>query len=183
MRSKITLKTILLAVSVTLLNFVVPAQALEGDSSQTITGVIKDGIFSGDHSFSRLSNLLTFTGLDVELSQGGPYTIFAPTDKAFERYDLAFPNVLNDLMVGKNGADALKKVLLNHVIVGNITENDIEKMSAAKAGLENMDGQMSVFGSNDDYYTINGVNIIGTDNGANNGTVHVVDFLIIPAAP
>ncbi|HEY9808293.1 MAG TPA: fasciclin domain-containing protein [Halomicronema sp.] len=71
--------------------------------------------------FSKFAQLLEETPELVNtLNEGGPFTIFAPTDEAFE----ALPaGTLEQLMKDK---PQLAKVLSYHLVAGKVTEADIE---------------------------------------------------------
>jgi uncharacterized surface protein with fasciclin (FAS1) repeats len=172
MRTNITLKTALLASAVVFMNFVTPSSKAMDKDAPSIIQVLKTS--EDKEKFSRLVDLLEVTGLDKILAEGGPYTLIAPTDGAFDKYDAKHPNVINDLIKADQGVEGLKKLLLNHVIKGDVSEENVAKMDEAKTAATSEDNQTLVIGSNDDYYTVNGLNLVATDIQANNGTIHVI---------
>ena len=67
-------------------------------------------------------------GLVGTLQQAGPYTVFAPTDAAFERVPKA---TLKALL---NDRAKLRAVLLYHVVGGKVTAAKVDKLSSARTG-------------------------------------------------
>ncbi len=113
--------------------------------------------------------------LPAVLRGDGPFTVLAPTDEAFETFlDGA---ALEDVPV-----DVLTNVLLNHVISGEVTSDDLTGLGsgytstlAVGAGDQNM----SLFFDTSDGVTFNGVStVVMADVKALNGIVHVVDAVI-----
>jgi hypothetical protein len=75
--------------------------------------------------FDTLVDLIHAAGLDDTLMNGGPYTLFAPTDQAFA----ALPDGTLDAL--RADPDALKALLLNHVIEGAPSGDDLMMMGTA----------------------------------------------------
>ena len=89
-------------------------------SAQT-TGTIVE-VASANGSFKTLVATIQAAGLVETLSGKGPFTVFAPTDKAFE----ALPKgVLADLLKPENKAK-LQKILTYHVVAGEVTSKMIK---------------------------------------------------------
>jgi uncharacterized surface protein with fasciclin (FAS1) repeats len=114
--------------------------------------------------------------LTTVLADGGPYTVFAPTNAAFETFlmDNNFAT-LEDVPV-----DVLTQVLLNHVVSGTNLATDLTTgyvSSLSTAGPN--DANLSVFINTEDGVIINGTSTVsGADNKAINGVVHIVDAVI-----
>merc|ERR1711957_288021 len=80
-------------------------------------------IVAGAGTFDTLVTALTLTGLDVTLSTAGPFTVFAPTDTAF-----------NDLPAGTlatllEDPVALADILKYHVLLGAVDFSEIVKLA------------------------------------------------------
>jgi len=74
--------------------------------------------------FSTLVGLIETAGLADTLREGGPYTIFAPTNQAFEK----LPQNVRDQLSQERNRDNLRTVLSQHVIKGrSIASNEIPK--------------------------------------------------------
>ncbi len=126
-----------------------------------------------------LSNLvaaLQSADLVAALQADGPFTVFAPTNAAFEAF-LAANNFasLEDVPV-----DVLTQVLLNHVVAGEFTSGSlttqyVSSLSTAGAGGNNL----SLYIDTAAGVTINGISdVVTPDVDATNGVVHIVDAVI-----
>lgn len=135
-------------------------------------------IASRNPNFSTLVSALDRAGLVQTLDQNGPFTVFAPTNAAFQEFldDNGF-NSLNDIPV-----NALREVLLNHVVNGTnlstgLTTGYVKTLGKGSASSSNT---LSMFintaGGN---VRLNGVSSVTTpDIVATNGVIHVVDAVI-----
>ncbi|MDC6386913.1 fasciclin domain-containing protein [Flagellimonas taeanensis] len=113
--------------------------------------------------------------LPTVLRGEGPFTVLAPTDEAFETF-------LDGAQLGDIPVDVLTNVLLNHVISGEVTSDDLTGLGsgytstlAVGAGDQNI----SLFFDTSGDVTFNGVStVVMADVKALNGVVHVVDAVI-----
>ncbi len=131
----------------------------------------------GNENLQNLVAALTAADGDLPtvLRGDGPFTVLAPTDEAFE-------NFLDGAALADIPTDVLTNVLLNHVISGEVTSEDLTGLGsgytstlATGAGEQNV----SLFFDTSDGVTINGVSsVITPDVKALNGIVHVVDAVI-----
>lgn len=121
-------------------------------------------------SFKTLATALTAAGLIDTLKGKGPFTVFAPTDAAFAKIPKA---TLDALLKDKA---ALKKVLLYHVVAGNVMAKDVVKLKTAKT-VQGSNVTISVNGKN---VKINNANVTATDIKTSNGVIHVIDTVIMP---
>jgi uncharacterized surface protein with fasciclin (FAS1) repeats len=95
----------------------------KGDDKLTIAAIIES-----NPNFSELYDALNVTGLDEALAGEGPFTLFAPTDAAIQKFKRFSPGTLE---LAKNtfllfGDPALSTVLLYHVFAGKVESKDIE---------------------------------------------------------
>jgi uncharacterized surface protein with fasciclin (FAS1) repeats len=105
------------------------------------------------------------------LSSEGPFTLFAPNDKAFAKLD---QNVLKKLLKPVN-KDALQKVLKYHVLSGAVMAKDI------KAGsVKTVEGNTVRLRLPRSGVTVNGAKVLKADVSASNGVVHTIDTVLIP---
>jgi uncharacterized surface protein with fasciclin (FAS1) repeats len=73
--------------------------------------------------FSMLAKVIEAAGLAKALEGEGPYTVFAPTDQAFER----LPSNVQDALMNEENRDQLERMLQQHVVEGEeITASDVE---------------------------------------------------------
>ena len=118
-----------------------------------------------------LQDALRFTGLDAELNEGGPYTLFAPTDDAFESLDsLGINNIPADM-----DSAELRQILLHHVVEGNYTATEIAQMEE----LPTLSGTPLRIVTSNDNITVDGADIIMNDREADNGYVHLIDSVLV----
>ncbi len=136
------------------------------DDSNTIVDIA-----SADENFSILVQALTEAGLVETLQGEGPFTVFAPTNTAFEAYLAANGLTAEELLASENLAD----ILTYHVLPANVASTALEN------GLEEttVEGSAIYFSLGaDDVFSINGVApISATDIAASNGTIHVIDYV------
>jgi len=130
--------------------------------------IVETAVAAG--SFKTLAKALTEAGLIETLKSKGPFTVFAPTDEAFAKLP---KGTLENLLKDK---EALKKVLLYHVVSGNVMAKDVVKLKKA-ATVEGQDVQIMVM---DGKVMINKSNVTSADIAASNGVIHVIDQVLIP---
>ena len=125
-----------------------------------------------NESLRILKDALRVTDLDSVLSLEGPYTLFAPSDKAFEELVPVGQNNLPDDM----DEDELRQILLNHVVSGNLRSTDLEEgQTLTTLG----GGELTVI-KTDSQMKIEGADLIFFDREADNGFVHIIDRVLIP---
>jgi len=115
---------------------------------------------------STLVSALNQAGLDDELNGDGPFTVFAPSNSAFQQIDV------NDLT---SDSDLLTKVLTYHVVQGEITAGDIQDGQT----VETLQGETLRFSLNNGGVQVNGANVTTADLQASNGVVHVIDGVLL----
>lgn len=128
-------------------------------------------IVSEKGDFSTLKNAIQAADLTETLEGQGPFTVFAPTNEAFDKLG---KEKLDDLMKPEN-KEKLKEVLLFHVVPGKVMSKDIESGSVQTASGKNLD--VEVQGSS---VKVNGVSVKKADIEGKNGVVHVIDTVLIP---
>jgi uncharacterized surface protein with fasciclin (FAS1) repeats len=129
-------------------------------------------IATNDKNFSTLVRALKAGDLVDTLKGKGPFTVFAPTNAAFETLP---ENTLQDLMKPANKA-RLQNILKNHVVEGRRMSKDVAKQSA----LSSMGGRSLSIQSANDQVQIGDATIRRADIEAENGVVHVVDQVLLP---
>jgi transforming growth factor-beta-induced protein len=143
---------------------------LAGAQEQSIVDIaVNDG------RFDTLVAAVVATGLDGALS-GGEWTVFAPTDEAFAKLGLDASNIADAF-----SKDELTDILLYHALPQNVSSaqaktmlGDVTMANGKVAGLKYFDDSLWV---NDDS------RVIIQDIAASNGTIHVVDNVILPPWP
>jgi len=143
--------------------------AVQDDESQK--DIVRVAVGSAEHS-TLVTALKTAEYVDV-LSNAGPFTVFAPTNAAF---DLLPAGTVEGLLKPES-KDALRNILEYHVSVGVYKlENLKDGQTINQVNLDNI-----TVGVKEGKYTVNGANIVATVP-ASNGVIYVVDAVLLPPA-
>ncbi len=103
------------------------------------------------------------------LNGSGPFTVFAPTNAAFNKLPSGtLDNLLND-------KKQLTAILTYHVLSGDVMSKDIENGTVTT-----VEGQDLVINKTDTGVTVNNANVVKADIKASNGVVHEIDNVLIP---
>jgi len=125
-------------------------------------------------SFTQLAAALVATGLDATLADGGPFTVFAPTDDAFAAFEAANPGVLASLTEAE-----LTDVLLYHVVDGWVGAADLVDGSSVPTLLN--DASLTIDLSSG--VVVNESSVVAANVLATNGVIHVIDEILLPPSP
>ena len=98
-----------------------PASPADGMTDEASAGTIVD-VAAANPDFSTLVAAVTEAGLAETLGAEGPYTVFAPTDAAFE----ALPEGLVDALLLPENKEVLTQILTYHVVAGEVMSTDIQ---------------------------------------------------------
>ena len=120
--------------------------------------------------FKTLVEAVKAAGLVETLKGKGPYTVFAPTDKAFA----AVPKEKLDALL--KDKQALTAVLTYHVVPGKVTAADVVKLNEAKT----VQGQKVKIDASNGKVKINNATVLTADVAASNGVIHVIDTVLLP---
>ncbi|MEH2390365.1 MAG: fasciclin domain-containing protein [Nostoc sp.] len=121
-------------------------------------------------SFTTLVAAIQAAGLVDTLKGPGPFTVFAPTDEAFNKLPAGTVDaLLQDI-------PKLKKILTYHVVSGKVLAADVVKLKTATT-VEGSD--VKIDASNG--VKINDAKVATPDVAADNGVIHVIDTVLIPA--
>ncbi|WP_232520489.1 MULTISPECIES: fasciclin domain-containing protein [Chryseobacterium] len=158
----------------------ISAIALTSCSDDSTTMPAPENIYeflAADADLSNLKAAVDRAGLSATLSQSGSYTVFAPSNAAFNTFLQAngFSN-LNAVPV-----DALKEILLNHVLSTEVKAANVTTgyVSTLAKGAASSTRNLSMFINTNGGVKINGIsNVTATDIDANNGVIHKVDAVI-----
>lgn len=130
-------------------------------------------IASGDAQFKTLTKLLGEAGLVKTLQGKGPFTVFAPTEAAFN----ALPKgTMDDLMKPANKAK-LTKILTYHVVPGSLLSTSLKS-----GDVKSVEGSSLKVAVNKGKVTVGGANVVKADIKASNGVIHVIDKVLMPPA-
>ena len=90
--------------------------------------IVENAVNSKDHT--TLVAAVKAAGLVDTLEGPGPFTVFAPTNEAFDK----LPAGTVDTLLKPENMDQLKKILTYHVVAGKLTSKDIAKQIKAGGG-------------------------------------------------
>lgn len=128
----------------------------------------------GNQDLSTLVDAVTAADLVSTLQGEGPYTVFAPTNAAFEALP---PAELNRLLKPAN-KDELANILTYHVVAGDVKAADLSDGQM----VDTVQGeQLEVSISDDGTVMIGDATVVTPDVAASNGTVHVIDSVLVPS--
>jgi transforming growth factor-beta-induced protein len=129
-----------------------------------------------DGRFKTLVNALSAAGLVEILKNPGPFTLFAPTDAAFDKLP---PGTIADLLKPENRAKLIK-ILTYHVVGGRVlTAPDIIAMNPPFK-LEMLNGIATSITEDGDQIKINNAIVLVGDVFGGNGVIHAIDTVLLP---
>ncbi|TFG68217.1 MAG: fasciclin domain-containing protein, partial [Thermomicrobiales bacterium] len=103
----------------------------------------------------------------------GPFTVFAPTDEAFA----ALPEGTLDALLAD--PEALKNILLYHVVSGEVTADQVVGLTSA----DSVEGSPIAISVTDGTVYLNeNAKVVTADVMTSNGVIHVIDAVILPPA-
>ena len=144
--------------------------------------IVENAMNSKDHT--TLVAAVKAAGLVATLQGPGPFTVFAPTNEAFEK----LPSGTVDTLLKPENKEQLTKVLTYHVVPGKVTSKELVKKIKAGGGsatLKTVEGGMLTA-------KLDGKNVVLTDEKGgtstvtiadvyqSNGIIHVVDTVLMP---
>jgi uncharacterized surface protein with fasciclin (FAS1) repeats len=143
-------------------------------STGSASGTIVD-VASSNPEFKTLAAAVQAAGLAETLSGQGPFTVFAPSDKAFA--DLP-SGTLEELLKPENKTK-LQQVLSYHVVAGEYKSADLKPGTAEVPTVEGQPVKIKVQRGQ---VRVNNAKVTQADVTASNGVIHVIDKVILPLA-
>jgi uncharacterized surface protein with fasciclin (FAS1) repeats len=134
-------------------------------------------------NFTTLLAALEAAGLDDDLAGAGPFTVFAPTDDAFDALEAANPGTLAFLLDPANQA-VLIDILQFHVIQGKVMAADAIALDGTSAEMLNGSLLRIDVVNSSVVLSLNGnreATVTVTDIEASNGVIHVIDAVLDPS--
>jgi len=129
-------------------------------------------IASSAGSFNTLAAALEATDLIDALSGDGPFTVFAPTDEAFDK----LPEGTVESLLKPENLDKLRSILLYHVVEGRVYSDDAIEARKAKT----LEGSKITIKESKGSVMINKATVKTANIDASNGVIHVIDTVILP---
>lgn len=126
----------------------------------------------GNENFSTLVTALQAAGLVETLQGDGPFTVFAPTNAAFE----ALPEGILESLLMEENRDQLIQILTYHVVPGKVMSGDLSDGMTA----DTVEGSSVIVSISDYGVKINDASVVTADVEASNGVIHIIDAVILP---
>ena len=134
-------------------------------------GTIVD-VADGNDSFDTLVQAVQTAGLADTLSSDGTFTVFAPTDEAFD--DL--PDGALEALLEPENRDLLTDILTYHVVPDEVTSDELDT-----GVVDTLNGGLAVR-VDPDRVIVNDASVINPDIDASNGVIHAINRVLIPPA-
>jgi len=154
-----------------------------GAAMSSSKNIVENALNSKDHT--TLVAAVKAAGLVDTLEGPGPFTVFAPTNEAFDKLP---PGTVQTLVAPEN-KDMLTKILTYHVVPGHLTASDLKRMIAAGGGramLTTVEGESLTVSEGGMGHLVltdakGGMSTITIANVMqSNGVIHVVDTELMP---
>ncbi|SDE18970.1 fasciclin domain-containing protein [Limimaricola pyoseonensis] len=164
MQRRFALKAVLATGALAVVTACAPAEPQAPDIVQ---------IASTNDDFSTLVTALQAADLVETLQGEGPFTVFAPTNAAFEKLPAG---TVETLLMPENQAQ-LAEILTYHVVPGAVTSAQLAGQRLSTATVQGTEVHIDGTG---EMVTVEGANVILADIEASNGVIHVIDSVIMP---
>jgi uncharacterized surface protein with fasciclin (FAS1) repeats len=138
-------------------------------SSPTADDIVDTAVAAG--SFVTLTAALEAAELVETLKGEGPFTVFAPTDDAFD----ALPEGTVDTLL-EDPKGQLTQILTYHVVPGKVMSTDITDGMTATT----VQGEDLTFTIKDGSVYVNDAMVVTADIETSNGVIHVIDGVLLP---
>jgi uncharacterized surface protein with fasciclin (FAS1) repeats len=141
-----------------------------GSGEQSTARNVVD-LIDNNPSLKTLASTIDEADLQTTLEQGGPYTIFAPSDRAFA----ALPAATRQRLLKDENRALLRQILTYHVVPGSITSSQLKSGQVKTQSGSSVNVQV-----NGTQVKVNQSQVIQPDLQAANGVVHIVDRILLP---
>ncbi len=144
--------------------------------------IVENAVNSADHT--TLVAAVKAAGLVETLEGPGPFTVFAPTNEAFDK----LPAGTVDTLVKPENKDTLTKILTYHVVAGKVSAADLKKLIKGGNGtaeLTTIQGGKLWASIHDGHVMLKdekgGTSMVTiADVFQSNGVIHVIDTVVMP---
>jgi uncharacterized surface protein with fasciclin (FAS1) repeats len=174
-----TSKTVLAALVATTLSLSAATVLAQNAPTQNIVEVA-----AGSSNHTTLVAAVKAAGLVDTLSGAGPFTVFAPSNAAFDK----LPSGTVDTLLKPENKDQLGKIITYHVVAGNVDAHDLIKLikqNGGKAELKTVSGDTLTATLKDGKVVLTDekggtATVTTADLHAANGVIHVIDSVLLP---
>lgn len=146
------------------------AGAAQAQTQMSKMDIVDTAVSTG--MFNTLVAAVKAGGLVDTLKGSGPFTVFAPTDEAFAKLPAG---TVENLLKPEN-KDMLVKILTYHVVAGNVPAAAVVK----EKNIATVQGQPVTVKVKGGKVWIDKSTVVKTDVSATNGTIHVIDTVLMP---
>jgi uncharacterized surface protein with fasciclin (FAS1) repeats len=146
------------------------AQEITCAAGISIADCIKSAAQRG--KFTTFAKLAKASGVEAVLNGPGPITVFVPTDEAF----LAFGSNKVEELLDPTNSERLKEILYLHAIRGNLLMKQVSQLSGSGTTAVSLQGMWLGVAKDG---KVNGARILQADVEASNGTIHIIDNVIL----
>lgn len=166
-----------------------PADAMSADASAMAPAPAATGtvvaVAQGNPDFSTLVSAVTSADLAGTLGGAGPFTVFAPTNAAFEKV----PAATRESLMAPAGKADLTKILTYHVVPGRVDAATLTQQIQAGGGSAALTtvegGVLTARVGADGSVTLTDENggvsrVVQADVPASNGVIHAIDTVVMP---
>lgn len=182
MKTRNFLAAAILALGFGLTSFAQKTVMVGGAAMYPNKNIIENAVNSKDHT--TLVAAVKAAGLVETLQGKGPFTVFAPTNEAFNK----LPAGTVETLLKPENIKSLQTILTYHVVAGKMNSSDIEKAIKAgkgKASLKTVSGgTLTAWMDGKDLYISdesgNKAKVTISDVNQSNGVIHVVDTVLLP---
>lgn len=129
-------------------------------------------VAAGNKDFSTLVAAVKAADLAKVLGSDGPFTVFAPTNKAFK----ALPAGTVETLLKPENKDKLIGILKYHVVAGKVDSKAVVKLSEAKT----VNGEKVSIKVKDGKVMVGKATVTKADIMCKNGVIHVIDTVLLP---
>ncbi|WP_430453202.1 fasciclin domain-containing protein [Rhodopirellula europaea] len=150
--------------------FVLPATVQADHHNETAKKNIVETAVAA--KFNTLVAAVKAGGLVETLSGEGPFTVFAPTDEAFEK----LPEGTLESLLKPENKDQLVAILKYHVVSGKVPAKTVVTLDSA----ETLGGKVNIEVKDGTVMLNDKTKVVKTDVMTSNGIIHVIDSVLLP---
>ncbi|AFY87994.1 fasciclin domain-containing protein [Chroococcidiopsis thermalis] len=144
-----------------------PAGQAEADDNHVVD------VVQANPSLKTLASVIDETDANEVLELQGPYTVFAPSDAAFN----ALPAETRQRLLQPENRQQLAQILFYHVVPGQVSANQLQSGDVKTVEGANVNVQVDQTANS---VKVNDATVTQADIPASNGVVHIVDRIILP---
>jgi len=145
----------------------------DGQSAQAAKDIVET--LAGDERFSTLVKAVEAAGMVEVLKGAGPFTVFAPTNEAFQKLPAG---KLDELLKPEN-QEKLKDLVGLHVVAQNLTGQEIDQLEP-ETPIQSYSAEFLNVKKEGGKVTVNGANVVEADIMAENGVIRAIDAVLTP---